>query len=134
IAWAAATALRPGYVLDGELAAWRQGHFAFEQLLRSRAARERNHIPVSYAAFDVRGHSRTRRRPRTPAAPAVGTAAPGPRRDRAAAPEGSRCGSAVRSCRFHGRAVLRRSTVASRRRSEPFRRAGGQDGDALVQV
>jgi hypothetical protein len=52
IAQAAGTTLPPGTVLDGELVAWHKGHFAFEQLLRSRAARERDHIPTSYVAFD----------------------------------------------------------------------------------
>ncbi|OEU96152.1 hypothetical protein AN216_22405 [Streptomyces oceani] len=44
--------LPAGVVLDGELCAWRNGALAFRELLRSRAARERDGAALSYVAFD----------------------------------------------------------------------------------
>lgn len=45
--------LSVGVVLDGELCAWREGRFAFEQLARSAGARRRSGVPVSFVAFDA---------------------------------------------------------------------------------
>ncbi|MFB6615786.1 DNA ligase [Streptomyces sp. NPDC056367] len=45
--------LPPGFVLDGELCAYRDGRLTFTDLLRSRADRERSGIPVYYIAFDI---------------------------------------------------------------------------------
>jgi ATP-dependent DNA ligase len=42
-----------GTVLDGELCAVVEGRFAFHQLLRSRAARVRDRVPVSLLVWDV---------------------------------------------------------------------------------
>ncbi|AXK33478.1 DNA ligase [Streptomyces armeniacus] len=50
---AGVAALPTGVVLDGELCAWKDGAFAFTELLRSRAARERDGVALSYIAFDV---------------------------------------------------------------------------------
>lgn len=45
--------LPAGVVLDGELCAWKDGALAFTELLRSRAARERDGAALSYVAFDL---------------------------------------------------------------------------------
>jgi len=42
-----------GTVLDGEVTAWHQGKFAFEQLLRTHTARQHAGVAVSYVAFDI---------------------------------------------------------------------------------
>ena len=42
-----------GTVVDGEVCAWVNGKFAFTELLRTPAARARDHVTVSYIAFDV---------------------------------------------------------------------------------
>jgi ATP-dependent DNA ligase len=47
------TRLRVGTTLDGELCAWRNGKFAFEQLARTPGARRRSGVPVSFVAFDA---------------------------------------------------------------------------------
>ncbi|MGP3982924.1 ATP-dependent DNA ligase [Streptomyces sp. KR80] len=52
IASAVAT-LPHGTVLDGEICAWVEGRFAFEQLLRSRAARDADQVALAYIAFDL---------------------------------------------------------------------------------
>lgn len=49
----AAARLPDGTVLDGEICAWVEGRLAFEQLLRSRTAREAAGIPLAYIAFDL---------------------------------------------------------------------------------
>lgn len=53
IAAATAETVPAGTILDGELCAWVDGRLAFEQLLRTRAARERDHVALSFAVFDV---------------------------------------------------------------------------------
>ncbi|RII15805.1 putative DNA ligase-like protein [Streptomyces sp. YIM 130001] len=45
--------LTPGAVLDGELCAYRDGRLAFQELLRSPAARDRDGVPVYFIAFDA---------------------------------------------------------------------------------
>lgn len=45
--------LPAGLVLDAELVAWRDGRFAFEELLRTRAAREADDVVLGLIAFDV---------------------------------------------------------------------------------
>jgi bifunctional non-homologous end joining protein LigD len=50
---AAVAALPAGTVLDGELCAWHDGRLAFDQLARTRAARDRDRVAVTYAAFDL---------------------------------------------------------------------------------
>ncbi|WP_229912763.1 ATP-dependent DNA ligase [Kitasatospora herbaricolor] len=45
--------LPAGLVLDAELVAWRDGRFAFEELLRTRAAREADDVALGLIAFDV---------------------------------------------------------------------------------
>ncbi|MFC9327547.1 DNA ligase [Kitasatospora sp. NPDC057015] len=49
----AVSRLPGGLVLDAELVAWRDGRFAFEELLRTRAAREADRIVLGLIAFDV---------------------------------------------------------------------------------
>lgn len=50
---AAVAALPAGTVLDGELCAWHDGRLAFDQLARTRAARDRDRVALTYAAFDL---------------------------------------------------------------------------------
>lgn len=50
---AAVAALPAGTVLDGELCAWHDGRLAFDQLARTRAARDRQRVALTYAAFDL---------------------------------------------------------------------------------
>lgn len=50
---ALAAALPVGAVLDGEICAFAAGRFAFEQLLRTPAARVRDGVALSYVAFDA---------------------------------------------------------------------------------
>lgn len=45
--------LPPGVVLDGELCAYRHGRLAFQELLRSHAARVQDDVPVYFIAFDL---------------------------------------------------------------------------------
>ncbi|MET9295335.1 DNA ligase [Streptomyces sp. NPDC003077] len=45
--------LPAGLVLDGEICAWRDGRFAFSELLRTPATRAAAGVPVGYVAFDV---------------------------------------------------------------------------------
>lgn len=49
----AIAALPTGWVLDGELCAWKDQAFAFTELLRTRSARERAGTALSYIAFDA---------------------------------------------------------------------------------
>jgi bifunctional non-homologous end joining protein LigD len=42
-----------GTAVDGELCAWQEGKFVFEQLARSPAARRRAGVSVSFVAFDA---------------------------------------------------------------------------------
>ncbi|MFD0260161.1 DNA ligase [Kitasatospora indigofera] len=46
-------ALAPGTVVDGELVAWSGAHVAFNWLLRSPAAREREGIAVTFVIWDI---------------------------------------------------------------------------------
>ncbi|MCF2527191.1 DNA ligase [Yinghuangia sp. KLBMP8922] len=48
--------LPEGVVLDGEIVATVDGVFAFEQLLRTRTAREADDVAVSYICFDLLAH------------------------------------------------------------------------------
>ncbi|MFD0279974.1 DNA ligase, partial [Kitasatospora sp. NPDC127111] len=50
---AAVARLPAGLVLDAELVAWRDGRFAFEQLLRTRQARAADDTALGLIAFDV---------------------------------------------------------------------------------
>ncbi|MGW6917740.1 non-homologous end-joining DNA ligase [Kitasatospora sp. NPDC054939] len=50
---AAVARLPAGLVLDAELVAWRGGRFAFEELLRTRRAREADRVVLGLVAFDV---------------------------------------------------------------------------------
>ncbi|WP_371484694.1 DNA ligase [Kitasatospora sp. NBC_00315] len=50
---AAVGRLPDGLVLDAELVAWRDGRFAFEELLRTPAAREADQVVLGLIAFDV---------------------------------------------------------------------------------
>ncbi|MEU6233945.1 DNA ligase [Kitasatospora sp. NPDC047058] len=50
---AAVARLPAGLVLDAELVAWRNGRFAFEQLLRTRQARAADDTALGLIAFDV---------------------------------------------------------------------------------
>ncbi|MGW4891621.1 non-homologous end-joining DNA ligase [Kitasatospora sp. NPDC004240] len=50
---AAVARLPAGLVLDAELVAWREGRFAFEELLRIRQTRQADEVVLGLVAFDV---------------------------------------------------------------------------------
>lgn len=54
-----------GAALDGELCAWKEGKFAFEQLARSPAGRRRAGVQVTFVAFDALAASGRDLRPET---------------------------------------------------------------------
>jgi ATP-dependent DNA ligase len=53
VAKAVATSPPAGTVVDGELCAWHEGKLSFEDLLRTRAAREQRKTALAYVLFDV---------------------------------------------------------------------------------